>query len=134
MDTLRRHNRRSVSAMCAELITEAIKLPKYRQQIEEALIQVPAKEDPRQIIPQRQRRDYSEEAVIGKGMPMPSGLTANELDALVTAKREGKLTEEQNAAAVDQFKSKPTTKEEIEEKQRQKKELLVSVLKELMED
>ena len=51
--------------MCAELIEEAMKLPKFRQQIEEALIQVPIKEDPRQATTQTQRRSYAEELVIG---------------------------------------------------------------------
>ena len=52
--TLSKHNRRSASAMCAELIEDALKLPKWKQQIDEALIQVPAREDPREAIPQRQ--------------------------------------------------------------------------------
>ncbi len=56
VQTLAKHNRRSSSAMCAELIEQALKLPKYRAQIEEAVIQVPTKEDPRQAIPQVQRR------------------------------------------------------------------------------
>ena len=46
--TLAKHNRRAMSAMSAELVEEALKLPKYRQQIEDADIQVPAKEDPRE--------------------------------------------------------------------------------------
>ena len=46
--------------MCAELIEAALKLPRYRQQIEEALIQVPIKEDPRGAIPQTQRRQFSD--------------------------------------------------------------------------
>ena len=46
--------------MCAELIEAALKLPRYRQQIEEALIQVPTQEDPRQAIPQTQRRQFSD--------------------------------------------------------------------------
>ena len=46
--------------MCSELIEAALKLPKYRQQIEEAVIQVPTKDDPRQLIPQTQRRQFSD--------------------------------------------------------------------------
>ena len=37
-----------------------MKLPRYRQQIEEAVIQVPTKDDPRQAIPQTQRRQFSD--------------------------------------------------------------------------
>ena len=60
VQTIAKHNRRSISAMCSELIEAALKLPKYRQQIEEAVIQVPPKEDPRQLIPQTQRRQFSD--------------------------------------------------------------------------
>ena len=52
VETLRKHNRRSASHMCAELIEQALKMPIYKQQIEEALIQVPVQEDPRESIPQ----------------------------------------------------------------------------------
>lgn len=50
--TLSKHNRRALSAMCSELIEEALKLPRYRQQIEEAEVQIPVRDDPRQFIPQ----------------------------------------------------------------------------------
>ena len=60
VQTIAKHNRRSISAMCSELIEAALKLPRYRQQIEEALIQVPTKEDPRGAIPQTQRRQFSD--------------------------------------------------------------------------
>ena len=45
--TLAKANRRALSAMSAELVEEALKLPPYRQQIEDAEIQVPVKDDPR---------------------------------------------------------------------------------------
>jgi hypothetical protein len=38
--------------MCAELVEEALKLPRYRQQIEEADVQIPVRDDPRTFIPQ----------------------------------------------------------------------------------
>ena len=40
--------------MSAELVEEALKLPKYKEQLQEAEIQVPAKEDPRGYRPQPQ--------------------------------------------------------------------------------
>lgn len=62
--TLAKHNRRALSAMSAELVAEALKLPKYRQQIQDAVVQVPEKEDPRSYIPQTrtERRWWKEEA------------------------------------------------------------------------
>lgn len=45
--SLAKANRRALSAMSAELVEEALKLPKYRQQIEDAEIQVPTRDDPR---------------------------------------------------------------------------------------
>ena len=54
--TLAKHNRRTLSAMAAELVEEALKLPKYKQQLEEAVIQVPVREDTRTAIPQKQLR------------------------------------------------------------------------------
>ncbi len=60
--TLAGHNRRALSAMSAELIREALKLPKYRQQVQDALIQVPEQEDKRSYIPQtRTDRRWCEE-------------------------------------------------------------------------
>ena len=50
--TLAGHNRRALSAMAAELIEHALKDPKYRDQLEEAEIQVPVKDDPREAIRQ----------------------------------------------------------------------------------
>ena len=50
--TLAKHNRRALSAMCAELVEEAMKLPRYRQPIEAADVQIPVRDDPRQVIPQ----------------------------------------------------------------------------------
>ena len=54
--TLAKHNRRTLSAMCAELIQHALKTPTYKQQMEEAVIVVPPKEDPRMASPQTQFR------------------------------------------------------------------------------
>lgn len=63
--TLAKHNRRALSAMSAELVHAALQLPKYRQQIQDAVVQVPEKEDPRSYIPQAartERRWWKEEA------------------------------------------------------------------------
>ena len=49
--TLAGHNKRSASAMCAELIEFALKHSDYKQQLEEAPIKVPAREDPRTYSP-----------------------------------------------------------------------------------
>ena len=62
--TLAKHNRRTLSAMAAELIAHAIKTPTYKQQLEEALIQVPAKPDPRNSQPQVQFRDEAVKAAM----------------------------------------------------------------------
>ena len=45
--TLAKHNRRALSAMSAELVEEALKLPKFMDQIQQAEIQVPVRDDPR---------------------------------------------------------------------------------------
>ncbi len=62
--TLAGHNHRALSAMSAELIREALKLPKYRQQVQDAVTQVPEQEDPRPYRPQTAttRRWSKEEA------------------------------------------------------------------------
>ena len=52
--TLAKHNRRTLSAMAAELIEVALRLPKYKDQLEEAEIQVPSREDPRSALRQPQ--------------------------------------------------------------------------------
>ena len=52
--TLAKHNRRTLSAMAAELIEVALRLPKYQDQLEEAEIQVPSREDPRSAMRQPQ--------------------------------------------------------------------------------
>ena len=61
VETLRKHNRRSASHMCSELIETALKLPKYRDQIEEAVIQVPVRDDPRESVPQPSLRKAERE-------------------------------------------------------------------------
>ncbi len=75
--TLAKHNRRALSAMSAELVEEALKLPKYRQQIEEAQIQVPVRDDPRTaqkqvaVTPKTMREShYTEDAVNTPTRPM----------------------------------------------------------------
>ena len=56
--TLAKHNRRTLSAMAAELIEVALRLPKYQDQLEEADIQVPSRKDPRAAMRQPQlKRD-----------------------------------------------------------------------------
>ena len=54
--TLAKHNKRAMSAMAAELVEEALKLPKYRAQLQEADIQVPVREDTRGYVPRTQIR------------------------------------------------------------------------------
>ena len=58
--TLAKHNRRTLSAMAAELIAEAVNMPKYQTQIEEAEVHVPAKPDPRKQERQAQYKAESE--------------------------------------------------------------------------
>lgn len=54
--TLAKHNKRAMSAMAAELVEVALKLPKYRQQLQDAEVQVPVREDTRGYIPRTQVR------------------------------------------------------------------------------
>lgn len=54
VSTLSKHNRRTKSAMCAELIAHALQTPTYKAQLEEAEILVPPKPDPRIATPQTQ--------------------------------------------------------------------------------
>ena len=54
VSTLAKHNRRTKSAMCAELIAHALQTPTYKAQIEDAAILVPPKPDPRIAAPQTQ--------------------------------------------------------------------------------
>ncbi|MCB4427983.1 hypothetical protein FZX09_04040 [Synechococcus sp. MU1643] len=58
--TLAKHNRRSASAMCAELVEAALKRDKYQDQLDDAQIKVPAQPDPRHAIRQTQLRSYVE--------------------------------------------------------------------------
>ena len=69
--TLAKHNRRALSAMSAELVREALRLPKYRQQIQNTVVQVLEKEDPRSYIPQapRTERWWKEEPAIATTAP-----------------------------------------------------------------
>ena len=62
--TLAKHNRRTLSAMCAELIQHALNTPTYKQKMEEALIVVHPKEDPRMASPQTQFRGEAMKAAI----------------------------------------------------------------------
>ena len=50
--TIAKHNRRALSAMASELIECALQQPKYKEQLEEAAIQVPVRPDPRTVIKQ----------------------------------------------------------------------------------
>mgnify|MGYP003129015679 CR=1 FL=1 len=62
--TLAKHNRRTLSAMCAELVAHAIKTPTYKQQLEEAAVKVPPRKDPRSSTPQAQYRAEAVQAAI----------------------------------------------------------------------
>ena len=58
MKTLAKFDRRTLSAMCAELISTALALPKYKEMYEEACLsvgEVPAKPDPRTARKQEHR-------------------------------------------------------------------------------
>ena len=50
--------------MCAELIEAALKTAEYKQQLEEAPIQVPPRKDPRNYTPQTQLRDEAVAAAV----------------------------------------------------------------------
>ena len=64
--TLAKHQRRTMSAMAAELITVALKTDNIKAQLEEAVIKVPAQPDPRQTRPQTQyKQQLGEQAVAG---------------------------------------------------------------------
>lgn len=76
--TLAKAERKSLSHMCSELIDEALKLPKYRELLEEsreAGSTVPVKEDTRTTIRQRQRRSdkYIEENLSDERSELASG-------------------------------------------------------------
>lgn len=87
METLRKHNRRSASNMCSELIEAALRLPKYRQQLDEAVIQVPAPEDPRENIPQVQRRVVKVEKQ-ERETPKMAGLLPAKEEVVINKKEE----------------------------------------------
>ncbi|QNJ31529.1 hypothetical protein SynPROS91_01151 [Synechococcus sp. PROS-9-1] len=59
--TLAKHNKRAMSAMAAELVETALKLPKYRAQLDDAEVQVPVREDTRDYIPRTQVRAEKKE-------------------------------------------------------------------------
>ena len=64
--TLAKHNRWSMSAMASELIAHALKTPTFKNQLENAVIQVPPKQDPRIAMQQKQfRADALKAAVEG---------------------------------------------------------------------
>ena len=58
--TLAKHNKRAMSAMAAELVEEALKLPKYKAQLQDADVQVPVREDTRGYKPRTQVRAEDE--------------------------------------------------------------------------
>ena len=62
--TLSKHNRRTKSAMCAELIAHALGTPTYKAQLEDADVKVPVKDDPRIATPQTQFRSETVAAAI----------------------------------------------------------------------
>ena len=62
--TLAKHNRRTLSGMAAELIDDALKLDKYKDQLADADVVVPPREDPRKAAPQAQFRDDTIKAAI----------------------------------------------------------------------
>jgi len=64
LKTLAKHNRRSMSALCGEILAHALRSGKYRDQLEEAQIRVPVKPDPRTRRPQAQFRADAAKAVL----------------------------------------------------------------------
>ena len=133
--TLAKGRNMTMSAVVQELCALALSTDEIREEYEQAANtygEVPVKKDNRSK--PRQRPHYkSYEEVAGKGTMLPSGLTTTEMDVLVEAKRKGRLSDEQSLKAVDVALSMPANKDEEDEKQRKKKELLVSVLKEIMD-
>ena len=57
-----------MSAMAAELISMALKLPEVREELEAALVQVPAQPDPRKTKPQVQYKAAVAEAAVVNGL------------------------------------------------------------------
>lgn len=93
MKTLAKMERRTHSAMCAELIVAAMKMPKFREIIEEAEEQgaaVPAQEDPRQGRPQTQFR----EEIVATNTKQEMNFTQAQLQAI--AENLLKMTNEQS--------------------------------------
>ena len=124
--TLAKGRNMTMSAVVQELCALALATDEIREEYEQAAKtygEVPVKKDNR--LKPRQRPHYkSYEEVAEKGTPLPSGLTTLSMNELVMAKRQGRMTEKQQE----------TVTSALSEKQQQKKALLVSVLKELMED
>lgn len=134
--TLAKGRNVTLSNMVQELCLAALKTEEIKAEYQHACDtygEVPVQEDKR-VRPEARPWAVSYEEVAGKGTELPSGFTTREMDAMVQAKRKGKLTQEQAAAAADVALTLPTSEEEQKEKDKRKKELLVSVLRELMEE
>ena len=80
--TLAKHNRRTMSAMTAELIEHALRIGKYEAQLEEVEIQVPAKADPRQVTPRAQFREALVKGAVEDGLDINAGKLKRLLAAL----------------------------------------------------
>ena len=92
--TLASHQRRTMSAMSAELITIALKTDGVKALLEEALIKVPAQPDPRTRIPQHQYRDDNSSNSSDKARMLSALLDLiddEKLDALIQRKAIEKL-------------------------------------------
>ena len=112
------------SNLAHELIQHALKDEKYKALLAEAdeAQTVAPKEDPRT---ESRKGSFHRQpsAPKVKDMESSSGLTHGQMHDLVMAKRQGRMSQEQEEV----------TKEAMELKKQEKKELLVSVLKELMD-
>ena len=133
--TLAKGRNVTLSNMVQELCLHALKTDVIRAEYQHACDtygEVPVQEDKR-VRPEARPWVKSYEDVAGKGTTSPA-VTTQEMDAMVQAKRKGKLTQEQAAAAADVALTLPASEQEQEEKDKRKKELLLSVLRELMEE
>ena len=87
--TLAKHNRRALSAMSAELVEAALTLPKYKDQIQEAEVQVPVQEDSREYAPQPQLR--REVTAMSKQERKEKGTMSDLVKGLAQAKEDEEL-------------------------------------------
>ena len=92
--TLSKADRRSASAMCAELIEVALRLPKYRDLYElacETVGEVPPKHDPRLTRKQEGLRAIGDEAVKGGFSESDRAKAMKHLDIKVATDEEAEL-------------------------------------------